>query len=128
MKEIGCRGDVTKEGTQFVEAYYGIKLPQDYKDFLLQYGGGYFAYTIVYSLDENSDFCLRNKVRPKFLEKYNFLPVVDFETGDVAGFEIIDGKCQNTISIYNHENAEMIDLEDNLYGVLAEYGISVSGR
>lgn len=33
-----------------------IELPNQYKEFLMKYGGGYFGYTNIYSLDEDSDF------------------------------------------------------------------------
>lgn len=34
----------------------GINLPNKYKEFIASYGGGYFGYANIYSLDENSDF------------------------------------------------------------------------
>ncbi|MDE6433508.1 MAG: SMI1/KNR4 family protein, partial [Lachnospiraceae bacterium] len=34
-----------------VEKYFGVVFPEKYKEFVLQYGGGYFAFTVVYSFD-----------------------------------------------------------------------------
>ena len=39
---------------------YKIQLPEKYIQFLLHYGGGYFGYANIYSLDKNSYFYLAN--------------------------------------------------------------------
>ena len=44
------------EDIELLEKYYNIVFPRSYKEFLLQYGGRYFAYTVVYSLDIQSPF------------------------------------------------------------------------
>ncbi|MDE5599263.1 MAG: SMI1/KNR4 family protein, partial [Lachnospiraceae bacterium] len=47
----------TVEIEKFEEKIH-IELPEKYKKFLADYGGGYFGYANVYSLDEGSDFYL----------------------------------------------------------------------
>ena len=42
-----------------IENYYCLELPESYKLFLKKYGGGYFAYTVVYSCDSNGNFLLK---------------------------------------------------------------------
>lgn len=42
------------------EEQNNIQLTEKYKQFLLKYGGGFFGYTNLYSLDRDSDFYLLN--------------------------------------------------------------------
>lgn len=62
--ESDCKANITK--IEMIENYYGIVLPKSYKEFLMQYGGGYFAYTIVYSADDESPYYLISNVDKQF--------------------------------------------------------------
>lgn len=65
-----------------------IILPDSYKDFVSQYGGGYFGFIVVYSCDCNGMFYIKDNVLKEWVKEKSFLPVVDLETGDFLGFEI----------------------------------------
>ena len=106
-----------------VEKYYGIVFPASYNDFLLRHGGGYFAYTVVYSLDEQSPFYVLNKVAIEFVKTNNFFPVIDFETGDVAGFKIDNCVCEDSIILYDHEKKVVRDLKMGFYDSLVKFGL-----
>lgn len=64
-----------------VEEYYNIILPDSYKEYLKQYGGGYFGFIIVYSCDCNGMFYIKNKVAKELALENAFLPIIDLETG-----------------------------------------------
>ena len=57
-----------KDICQF-EEFSGICLPEDYKKLLLKYGGGYFGFANLYSLDKKSQF---------YIVKNNTFPLGDY--------------------------------------------------
>lgn len=116
----------TVEDIELLEKYYGIKFPNSYKEFILQHGGGYFAFTIVYSIDKQSLFYIKNNVEAEFVKEKNFLPIIDFETGDMAGFKINDGMCEELVALYNHEEGVITDLNLDLFDALAKYGFKIN--
>lgn len=122
--ESDCKANITK--IEMIENYYGIVLPKSYKEFLMQYGGGYFAYTIVYSADDESPYYLISNVDKQFSKNRKYLPVFDFETGDLAGFRIEDGVCEDSILIYDHEEDKISDTGLDFYTTLVKYGLKLS--
>lgn len=112
----------TVERIELVEQYYNIKFPKGYKEFLLKYGGGYFAFTVVYSMDEHSSFYIQKNVKAESVRNKSFLPVIDLETGDVAGFRVRDGICDEMVALYNHEENTIADLNLNFFETLVRYG------
>ena len=106
-----------------VEEYYNITLPEFYKDFLNQYGGGYFGFIIIYSCDCNGMFYIKDYVAREWVIKRFFLPIVDFETGDYLGVEIKEGICQSIISLYSHGENILHELEMDFYDALLKYGL-----
>lgn len=94
--------------------------------FLCSYGGGYFAYTVVYSCDANSSFYLPNNVSKEWIAKHSFLPVLDFETGDFGGFRIENGVCKDMFGIYLHDTEEIMEeSECDFYSALLKYGLKL---
>lgn len=106
-----------------VENYYNIKLPCSYKEFVQQYGGGYFGFIIVFSCDCNGMFYIIDKISVEWVKKKSFLPVIDLETGDYIGFKIIDGICQSVVSLYSHEEDSFQDIGMDFYEILIKYGL-----
>lgn len=106
-----------------VEKYYNVRMCKEYKEFLELYGGGYFGFVVIFSCDHNSKFYIKSNVLKDWVSEKLFLPVVDLETGDFFGFEIMDGKCQNTISLYSHEEDMIYELEMDFYEILLKYGL-----
>jgi hypothetical protein len=86
-----------------LEASLGMKLPGDYSDFLLEYGGGYFAMAVLFSAREGSPFnLLQNNEEAGFLGK-GFLAISDNGAGDYYGYRVIDGAAQPGIVFADHE-------------------------
>ena len=116
----------TVEDIELLEKYYDIRFPNSYKEFIVQHGGGYFAFTIVYSMDKQSSFYIKNNVEVEFVKEKKFLPIIDFETGDMAGFKINDGMCEELVALYNHEENVIIDLKLDIFDTLAKYGFKLN--
>lgn len=109
-----------------IENYYQIQLPESYKQFLKKYGGGYFAYTVVYSCDMDSKFYVIHNVFKDWINKYSFFPVIDFQTGDMGGFKIHNKKCDELFCIYNHEENKIMESEEcDFFQALIMYGLKL---
>lgn len=87
---------------------YRIWLPEKYIQFLTNYGGGYFGYANIYSLDPDSYFYL-GKHNKTVLDKLLFF--ADNECGDSYAFRIEDGKCDDAVAFYDHEKKKICDTE-----------------
>lgn len=109
-----------------VEEYYGVELPQSYKEFVKKFGGGFFGFTVVYSCDCSSKFYVVNNVLKEWIDIRNFFPVIDFETGDLCGFQVEDSKCKNLVSVFDHEENRVIDENKcDFFQALLEYGLKL---
>lgn len=114
---------VTDKIIESIEDYYEVKLPKAYKNFIKQYGGGYFGFVIVYSCDINGMFYIKDNVVKEWVLEKEFLPVVDFETGDFIGFQVKEGVCQSTATMYLHEENELHEMDIDFYEALLKYGL-----
>ena len=96
-----------------------ITLSDKYKEFIMYYGGGYFGYANIYSLDENSNF---------YLLKHNAVPfdkyvrIADNGCGDYYLHCIKDGKCIEPLFIYDHETK---NVTPSMYKDVFEYLVAV---
>ncbi len=90
----------TMEEVIAFQKQYQIILPQKYIQFLLSFGGGYFGYANIYSLDKNSCFfiCHHN---PAIVNDLLF--IADNGCGDYYAFRIEGGKCRDEIVFCDHE-------------------------
>lgn len=107
------------------EKEYGLVLPTSYKEFLYVYGGGYFAYVIVFSLDAGSEFSLKKNVAIEEVNRSSYLPMVDLETGDTLGFQLVDGECSETVMLYNHEDNTLVNTGLDFFETLCKYGLKL---
>lgn len=98
---------------------YQVELPEKYIQFLLNYGGGYFGYANIYSLDKNSYFCLCNQ-NEKNLGP--FLYVADNECGDYYAFPVENGKCKDAVVLLEHDNHEICTTE---FSDILEYLVKI---
>lgn len=93
----------------------GIILPEKYKAFVAEYGGGYFGFANIYSLDKQSDF---------YLPKHNnapakeYLRIADNGCGDYYLLRIEGGKCLDCIYFCEHDEAAVSATE---YADILEY-------
>lgn len=105
------------------EKEYGIVFPDSYKCLLKSIGGGYFGYTVMYSLDDEGFFNIRNHVTPSMVNEIKMLPVIDFETGDLLGYDINNNTCTERIVIWLHEEHKKKELDMDIYEALIAYGM-----
>lgn len=105
------------------EEFYGIKFAESYKQFLKVFGGGYFGYIILYSLDSEGMFYLRNFVTKDMIKECNMLPVIDLETGDYIGFDIEGNECTENLITWSHDEKKKSKLNADFYEVLATMGL-----
>ena len=106
------------------EKHYGILFPESYKRVLMDFGGGYFGYIIIYSLDEKGLFYLHNYVSKAMLKEFSMLPVIDLETGDYIGFDIENNKCTENLVIWMHEEKKKEKLNSDFYELLIDMGLN----
>ncbi|WP_025850998.1 SMI1/KNR4 family protein [Paenibacillus ehimensis] len=51
----------TKAEIETVEKQLNISLPEDYKEFIEAFGGGYFAFTVIFSVSAESEWNIANQ-------------------------------------------------------------------
>lgn len=109
-----------------IENSISIILPQEYKQFVKNYGGGYFAFTNVFSGIRDSEwYIVTQNIEAGFNEANSFIAVSDNGTGDFYGFEVNDGKCESKISFYDHEdNTVKTTQYSNLFDYLVKVGLN----
>lgn len=106
------------------EEYYGISFAESYKKVLMEVGGGYFGYIIMYSLDNSGMFYLQNYVSIAMIEEFRMLPVIDLETGDYIGFDIDNNMCTEKLVIWLHEEKKKEKLNVGFYELLISMGLN----
>lgn len=100
-----------------------ITLPETYCSFLAEYGGGYFGYANIYSLDSNSDFYL---LAHRQFPKQEFLPMADNECGDYYVFKVENQNCLNKLYFYDHETGEIHNTPyENVLEYLVQAGLRI---
>jgi hypothetical protein len=102
------------------EKELGVLFPKHYKEFLKTYGGGYFAYTNVFSVDENGEWYIINKNNKMYIPK-DFVAISDDETGGLYGYKTDKIKCGEEIFYWDHDDQSV----NKLYNSIFEYLIAV---
>lgn len=121
--ELTSRNILTDSDIKSVENTLNITLNSDYKNFVKKYNGGYFAFTKILTVYRKDECYILNFNSREFVEKYNFVAVADFETGDMAGFKITNGLCSNEIFIFSHEEKTVENLNiGNIFDYILKYG------
>ena len=101
---------------------YQITLPEKYIQFILNFGGGYFGYANIYSLDRNSDFFIFNH-NPTTVKDLLFM--ADNGCGDYYAFRIEDGKCREDIVFCDHEGNTVQDTTySDVFTYLTKIGLN----
>ncbi len=87
----------TDSEIEAAETQLRILLPIEYKSFVSEYGGGYFAFAIVYSV-ANSDWNIV-RMNQKFAIP-QFVAISDNGCGDLYGYRVVDNSCVSTVSLW----------------------------
>ena len=85
----------TEDDLRLAESQLGVRLPESYREFVARFGGGYFAFGNVFSVDPSSEWYIVD--RNKGIERGNFVAVSDNGVGDLYGFEDCDGVCNEKL-------------------------------
>lgn len=102
-----------------------LSLPEEYIMFIKAFGGGYFAYVNVFSVNQESEWnIIEQNNQISLRDSHNFLAISDSGTGDYYGFEIINGNCSPAIKVYDHDkNLVEPTIYENLYAYLVSVGL-----
>ncbi|RGE08128.1 SMI1/KNR4 family protein [Clostridiaceae bacterium TF01-6] len=98
---------------------YQILLPEKYIQVLLNFGGGYFGYANIYSIDKDSYFFIFNH-NPVKVE--NLLFIADNGCGDYYALRVDNNKCSDKIVFYEHESNTVQDTD---FSDILEYLVKV---
>ena len=90
----------------------------------MNFGGGYFGYIVVYSLEKGGMFYLQDYVSLSSIEEFGMLPVTDLETGDYIGFDIENNMCTENLVIWLHEEMKKEKLNIDFYELLISMGLN----
>ncbi len=114
---------VSAEEITAFENCFEIIFSSQYKTFLLNYGGGFFGYANIYSLDKDSNF---------YLCKYNDFPVngylriADNGCGDYYLLRVEGHKCLEKVFFYEHDTQAVWDTGyADIFEYLAKAGLKV---
>lgn len=99
--ELERDGPASDQEIAEAERLLGVELPDEYRSFLRDHGGGYFAFAFVFGVAATSDWFVVEKNRARASA---FLAISDPGTGDVYGFCLTDEhRCSREISVLDHE-------------------------
>ena len=100
---VGSADDVTTAQTRLM-----LTFPPEYTAFVKRYGGGYFAFTIVYSVDRCSKWYVVQRNNEIRLIGRGFLAVSENGCGDYYGFRVKNGTARRscTFSTTKHLNPD----------------------
>ncbi len=114
-------------GLAAAEASLGAVLPEQYKEFLRHYGGGDFAFTNIFSLDEASDWNLLRIHADIGLLADRFLAISDNQAGDYYGFIVADGCCSTELYFYDHEDGQIRATQyEDIFSYIAQVGLRLA--
>lgn len=111
-----------------VEILLSVKLPDEYKKFIKNFGGGYFAFSNIFSVNKESEWYIVNQNKNIGLfDTLGFLAISDNEVGDYYGFKIENRVCGSSIHFYDHEiNFLEITEYKNLYEFIIKVGLTLN--
>lgn len=84
----------------------GIVIPDEYKQFVLEFGGGYFGYANIYSLDKDSSFFI---LKNQYSVPNGYLAIADNECGDYYVLKLENGNALGKVLFYEHEEQRIVE-------------------
>lgn len=102
-----------------------VTLPAEYRSFLKEFGGGYFALGNIFSVAADSDWNVVKKNKQKGLIGKGYVAISDAGTGDLYGFKCRNKACESAIWVYDHDSSEWRKTEfENLFAFLERKALS----
>lgn len=86
------------------ESTLAARLPDDFRWFLKEFGGGDFAFATVFSADPRSDLNLGLNQPPQI---EGLVAFSDDGAGNSFVFPVEDGACQDRVLLWDHETSEV---------------------
>lgn len=111
-----------------VERRLSTQLPDRFKAFLMEFGGGDFALEAIYSAIPDSDWYLPTKAEfARRLLPNNYLPISDDGTGGYYVFEVGDGLASEKIYYFDSDSGNIEPTGDeDVLSFIARYAFGVS--
>lgn len=115
----------SREAVQRAEARLGVRFPEEYREFLLMYGGGYFAFTNVFSVHHGSEWNVENRNRDFGLVRdgNGYLVFSDPGTGDLYAFRVTDKVSASEVWVYDHDEGSWAVAFGDLFEFLGNVGL-----
>lgn len=89
-----------------IEHELGVRLPDEYRWFMMRYGGGAFGFLDVLPVRPGAGFEGLVEANAEPIAA-NFIAVAPVGTGDQWGFRSSDGVCTSAVYFLDHETAEV---------------------
>jgi hypothetical protein len=124
--ELGIENEsVNAMGIFDFERDYQVSLPEKYKNHMLKYGAGCFAFINLYSPAKESEFSI-GKNKEQYLLPSSFFPISDNGCGDYYGFISHSGVCSDSVYWLGHEDNYKNPIEQYqcLYEFLVRIGLN----
>jgi SMI1-KNR4 cell-wall len=112
----------TVEQLNGAERQIAIELPPSYRSFLMEFGGGVFGFTNVFSADPTSDYYL--PVRKQEASAYlptNLLPFSDDSAGGLYVLKVANGRAMEPVSYWNSDGGLVATAFANILDFVARY-------
>lgn len=96
----------TEEDLITAESQLGVRLPEQYRSFVKKFGGGYFAFGNVFSVNSSSDWYIVSRNEPGNIS--GFVAISDNGTGDQYGFRVDGEQCEEPLFFWDHEEPDSL--------------------
>lgn len=96
-----------------------IKFPRKYCDFLMGFGGGYFGFTNMYSIDKQSDFYIMSN---QSCVPDNCLAIADNGCGDCYVL-LKNSDCIEKIYLFEHDSGKLYEVAEDILEFLVKSGL-----
>lgn len=114
--ELDRDGPATDEELAQLESNLGAQLPRQFRDFLLSHGAGMFAFLKVLGPKRGTGWEVSAH---RHGLPVDFVPVADLETGDFYGHRVVDRRCDDEVTIWDHETGAIRPTQfDDFYSLV----------
>ncbi|MQQ36398.1 SMI1/KNR4 family protein [Pseudomonas sp. SZ57] len=115
----------SEESIEFAQKELNATLPHEYAQFVKRYGGGYFAFGIVYSLDKDSSFNILEINKAESKKREDHILFSENGVGDYYGFKIKENQCLPDVYFFDHETESWQKTKyENMLTYLSEIALS----
>lgn len=72
----------------------------------------------IYSLDDTSEWCIQET--KNMIQSYHMLPIIDCQTGDYYGYEIVNNICTENLCYFDHDGGTTSRINMNIFDYLID--------